>query len=81
MKTKIDDVPDVLIRHGMDDIAEMWCSMQEALAAYADDEDDFLDDTGEPYGGIPTEVGLLARMMRAVVRRREPHNANPIGTD
>lgn len=36
------------------------------LAAYVADEDRFNRGQGEPYGSIPTEIGILAR---AVVKR------------
>ncbi|MGQ3018763.1 hypothetical protein [Phenylobacterium sp.] len=44
--------------------------LEEVCAFYANDEDQFLDD-GEPYGTIPTEVGLKARSARSRFMARE----------
>jgi hypothetical protein len=45
--------------------------MYEALGVYATDEDEYLDGTGEPYGSIQTELGILARMARRVHQELE----------
>lgn len=70
MPKTIDDTPDFLRANGFHDIAVEWELMQEVLALYADDEDRFLKEDGEPYC-IPTEAGMKARQHRAAFRRRE----------
>lgn len=45
--------------------------VDEALARYADDEDNYLSDTGEPFGSITTECGLKARQARKRFLARE----------
>ena len=45
--------------------------LEEVCAFYANDEDAVLDDTGEPYGSIPTEVGMAARSARRRFQERE----------
>jgi hypothetical protein len=45
--------------------------LEEVCAFYANDEDRFLKDDGEPYGSIPTEVGMVARAARARFNARE----------
>lgn len=70
-ETTIDDVPSILRAAGLADIATEWELMQEVLAFYANDEDEFLRDVGEPYGGIPTEAGMKARQHRAAFQRRK----------
>lgn len=40
-----------------------------ALGTYANDEDAYLAGHGEPYGSIPTEVGIIARQARAIVAK------------
>lgn len=70
MTSTIDDVPSILRTNGLDDIAAEWELMQEVLALYADDEDRFLKEDGEPYC-IPTEAGMKARQHRAAFCRRE----------
>lgn len=44
---------------------ELWL-LEEVCAFYANDEDRYLKSGGssEPYGLIPTEVGMKARMAR-----------------
>jgi hypothetical protein len=67
----LDDVPAALRRLGWGGIAQEWELMQEVLAFYANDEDRTLREEGEPYGSIPTEVGIKARQHRASFQRRE----------
>jgi hypothetical protein len=80
----IEEVPAMLRRRGMSDLAAEWERMQEVLAFYADAEDNYLkgaiayeegrdppDDVGEPFGRIPTEVGMKARQHRASFLKRE----------
>lgn len=45
-------------------------ALELVCAAYADDEDRFNRGAGEPYGSIPTEVGLVARSARRRFRER-----------
>jgi hypothetical protein len=45
--------------------------LEEVCAFYANDEDRYLADEGEPFGSIPTEVGLKARAARHRFDRRE----------
>lgn len=47
-------------------------ALDKALAAYATDEDRYLAGKGEPYGSIPTEVGIVAREARKRVEQSEP---------
>jgi hypothetical protein len=50
--------------------------LEEVCAFYANDEDEYLKGEGEPYGGIPTEVGLKARSARhRFVEREAQHPA------
>lgn len=85
MTDSIDEVPALLRKNGLADIAAEWELMQEVLAFYANDEDRYMkaavayeegrdppDDAGEPFGSIPTEVGMKARQHRAAFQRREP---------
>lgn len=44
--------------------------LEEVCARYADDEDAFLSDDGEPYGSITTECGLKAREARLRFKAR-----------
>jgi hypothetical protein len=73
--TSIDDVPAALRAIGWTNIAAEWALMQEVLAFYANDEDRTLREEGEPYGTIPTEVGIKARQHRASFQRREAAEA------
>lgn len=50
--------------------------VDEALARYADNEDAFLADTGEPFGSITTECGMKAREARQRFRAREALNGD-----
>lgn len=45
--------------------------LEEVCARYADDEDAFLDETGEPFGSITTECGMMARSARTRFRARQ----------
>lgn len=52
--------------------------LEEVCAFYANDEDRCIKDEGEPYGSIPTEVGLKARSARRRFMDREALEANGI---
>ncbi|KJS36091.1 MAG: hypothetical protein VR70_14495 [Rhodospirillaceae bacterium BRH_c57] len=71
MAGTIDDMIDEIRAAGLGDIATEVELMQEVLAFYANDEDRFLREDGEPFGSIPTEVGMKARQHRASFQRRE----------
>lgn len=45
--------------------------LEEVCARYADDEDAFLSDNGEPFGSITTECGMKARDARKRFRDRQ----------
>lgn len=45
--------------------------LEEVCAFYANDEDSFNRKGGEPYGSIPTEVGMKARQARERFIERE----------
>jgi hypothetical protein len=45
--------------------------LQEICAFYANDEDGYNKGASEPYGSIPTEVGILARDARERFKLRE----------
>jgi hypothetical protein len=45
--------------------------LEEVCAFYANDEDRYLAGDGEPFGSIPTEVGLKARSARERFNQRE----------
>jgi hypothetical protein len=49
--------------------------LEEVCAWYANDEDRYLNEDGEPYGSFPTEVGLKARSARERFNRREAEEA------
>jgi hypothetical protein len=45
--------------------------LEDVCAAYARDEDRYLAGEGEPYGSIPTEIGMKARFVLRRVKERE----------
>jgi hypothetical protein len=45
--------------------------LEEVCAFYANDEDSFNREGGEPFGSIPTEVGMKARQARERFIERE----------
>jgi len=45
--------------------------LEEVCAFYANDEDRYIRSRGEPYGSIPTEVGMKARSARHRFNERE----------
>jgi hypothetical protein len=49
--------------------------LEEVCAFYANDEDRYLEGDGEPFGSIPTEVGLNARSARERFNQREAAEA------
>lgn len=49
--------------------------VEEVCAFYANDEDGFNREGGEPYGSIPTEVGMRARQARERFIEREERSA------
>lgn len=71
MARSIDEMTDEIRAAGLPDIAREVELMQEVLAFYANDEERYLRENGEPYGSIPSEVGMKARQHRAAFQRRE----------
>lgn len=49
--------------------------LEEVCSWYANDEDRYLNEDGEPYGSFPTEVGLKARSARKRFQQREAEEA------
>jgi len=60
--------------------------LEEVCAFYANDEDAFNREGGEPYGSIPVPVGMTARQARARFIEREesaktPKRFNPLALE
>ena len=78
MTDTIDEVPELLRKHGFADAAAEWELMQEVLALYANAEDretKAMTESGEDwdgaFSGIPIDAGIKARQHRASFQRRE----------
>jgi hypothetical protein len=77
-KGTIDEVPALLRKKGMADVAAEWELMQEVLGLYANAEDretKAMIESGEDwdgaFSGIPIDAGIKARQHRASFQRRE----------
>lgn len=63
-------------RPGVSQAASELELLEEVCARYADDEDAYLGDEGEPFGSITTECGMKARSARRRFRAREAARAH-----
>jgi hypothetical protein len=74
----IEEVPTLLRKNGLADVAVEWELMQEVLALYANAEDrstQAMIESGEDYddafSSIPIDAGIKARQHRTAFKRRE----------